>query len=138
MNKYPNVTQKLILRAGKRVLLLRYKEGTYGFPGGQIEWGEDLFPSLQRELKEELNFSLHRQPRLFHVYDYRVVPHRHSVVIYYIQKIPRPLRLTSPEGHEVLWYTEKELNGVFHHPDFVKKIFSWRNPHTKPSIHYAS
>jgi ADP-ribose pyrophosphatase YjhB (NUDIX family) len=137
MHKYPNVSQKLILRAQNKVLTLKYDIGTYGFPGGRMEWGEELFPALQRELKEELNFTLKKQPRLFHVYNFTPDKSRHSVKICYIMKIPKPLNLISPEGHEVFWFTQEELNQVYHHPDFVKKIFAWRDPGTRSLLNFA-
>ena len=46
MNKYPNVTQKILLKQGDRIMILRHKDGVYDFPGGQLEWGENLFNKI--------------------------------------------------------------------------------------------
>jgi len=42
--KQPNVTQKIIIKDQEnRTMILRHTDGNYDFPGGQLEWGEDLF-----------------------------------------------------------------------------------------------
>lgn len=135
--KYPNVTQKLILKAGDKVLVFQYENGAYGFPGGRLEWKEDLFQGLKREMKEELNYDLVEFPRLFNVWNF-MEKNRHSVKINYILEIPTVIDLVSQEGHrKVLWMTQKQLSTVFKTPEFVERIFSWRDPGTPHSMNYA-
>ena len=58
MKKYPNVTLKIIFRYRGKVLMFRHPSGAFDFPGGRMEWGESIFGTLKRELKEELNYNL--------------------------------------------------------------------------------
>ncbi len=124
MKKYPNVTIKIILRCGDKVLILRHKNGTYDFPGGRLEFYETLLGALRRELKEELNFILTREPRLFHVWNYiSKNKRRHSVMIYYIYFIKKMTKFTSPEKINILWLSEKQMRKIIHDHEFVKKLY---------------
>ena len=138
MNKYPNVTQKVLLKQGNKILILRHKDGAYDFPGGQLEWGEELFDSPRRELSEELGFKLDGQPRLFHVWNYiSKDKKRHSVMIYYIHKLKGALNLVSPEGLKILWLTKDEMKKVVRDKNYVERMFNWRDPGARPSIYYC-
>lgn len=136
--KQPTITQKLILHAEDKVLIMKHQDGTMDFPGGRIEWGEDLFGALQRELREEANFQLEHEPRLFHIYNYiSQDKSKHAVMIYYVTEIPHIITLTSPEGMELLWLTRDEMYEYVKHKDFVDKIFDWRDRGGNYSINYA-
>jgi len=139
MKKFPNVTQKIILRYKKRILIMRYTNNTHDFPGGRIEWGENFFDSLKRELKEELNFDLKEYPRLFHVWNYfSEARKRHSVMVYYIYDLPKYYNFIPEPNIELLWLTEKEMKATVRDSDFVKRMFNWKNPKTPKSFFYAN
>lgn len=138
MNKYPNVTQKILLKQGNRIMILKHKDGVYDFPGGRLEWGENLFESLKRELFEELGFKLDNQPSLFHVWNHiSEDKERHSVMIYYICELKEAQNLVSPEGLEILWLTKDEMNKVVRDEDYVERMFSWRDNGKPSSIYYC-
>jgi len=129
MKKYPNVSIKIIFKYRNQILMLRHKNGAFDFPGGRMKWGESLFETLNRELKEELNYSLKEEPKLFHVWNYiSKDKKRHTVVIDYILKLDKKPRLFSPEKSQILWLTKKELESmnIIKDKKFIDKIFKWK------------
>lgn len=124
--KRPNVTVKLIMKYRNQILLLRDKKGIFTIPGGRMEWGESIFGALNRELKEELNFSLRQELIFFDLWNYvSKDKKRHSVFIYYIYVFKKKPRFFSPEGLQLLWLTKKELIGlnIIKDKSFINKIF---------------
>ncbi len=137
----PNVSQKVIIKNERgEVLVLRHPGGAHDFPGGRLEWGEELFASLQRELAEELNFQLEEEPRLFHVWNFRKESEeRHSVLIYYICQLKGAVpELVSPEGLEIFWLDKEGMLQWMSDSDYVERIFAWQDPLTPPTLFYAN
>jgi len=131
MKKYPNVTQKLILKNEDKILIFRLADGSYDFPGGQVEWMEGLFESLKRELKEELGLDLSAKPELLHIWNL-LLPNRnrHSIIIYYIYIIIDKLEsMVSLEGHQVLWLNQSQIKQIIDDNKFVDKIFNYKFNH---------
>jgi len=129
MKKYPNVAVAIILRHKDKMLILRHKNGVFSFPGGRMEWGESILEALYRELKEELNYSLKKEPELFSVFNYiSKDKKRHTVFIDYIYPLAKKLKLSSPEKLEILWLTKKELisKNIIKDEKFLDKIFEWK------------
>jgi len=139
MKQFPNITQKIILRYQDKILITRHKNGSFDFPGGRLEWKEGLFDSLQRELKEELNFQLEYQPRLFHVWNYISKDgKRHSVMIYYFYELKKRHKFISPAGIKILWLTKEEMKQTIKDRDFVEHMFSWSNKKSPYSMFYCN
>jgi len=129
MKKYPIVAVAIILRHKDKMLILRHKNGAMKFPGGKMEWGESILGALYRELKEELNYSLKKEPELFSVFNYiSKDKKRHTVFIDYIYPLNKKPKLSSPEKLEILWLTEKELisKNIIKDEKFLDKIFKWK------------
>lgn len=129
MKKYPNVTIKVIFRYKNETLLLGHKNGVFSFPGGRMEWGESILGALNRELKEELNYSLKIEPELFDIWNYiSKNKKRHSVMVYFIQKLSKKPRFFSPEKLKILWFTKGDIisKGIIKDKKFLDKIFRWR------------
>lgn len=138
MEKFPNVTQKIILRYQEKILIARHANGVHDFPGGRIEWGENLFDSLRRELKEELDFNLEDQPRLFHVWNYvSKDQERHSVMVYYICDLKEEPDFNSPENLELLWLENDQMKEIVRDHDFVDRMFRWNDKETPHSLFYC-
>ncbi|MEM6835284.1 MAG: NUDIX hydrolase [Cyanobacteria bacterium P01_C01_bin.120] len=57
-----------ILPNGSVVLMQRRDSGRWGFPGGLVDWGEDIATTAQRELAEETSLTIARMGRLVGVY----------------------------------------------------------------------
>ena len=129
MKKYPNVTLKIIFRYGSEVMMFRHLNGAFDFPGGRMEWGESILGALYRELKEEINYSLKKEPELFSVWNYISKDRkRHSVMIYFIYPLDKKPKFSSPERVEILWLTGKELfsKNIIKEKQFINRIFKWR------------
>ena len=134
MKKYPKVAVVVILRYKDRMLILKHKNGALKFPGGKMEWGESILGALKRELKEELSFSLKREPELFSVFNYISKDKKeHTVFIDYIYPLAKKLKLSSPEKLEILWLTKREIiaKNITKDEKFLNKIFSFKNRKNK-------
>jgi len=129
MKKYPNVAVVVILRCKDRILILKHKSGKFSFPGGRMEWGESILGALYRELKEEINYSLKKEPKLFSVFNYiSKDKKRHTVFINYIYPLDKKPELSSPEKLEILWLTKKELisKNITKDMKFLDKVFKYK------------
>lgn len=131
MKKRPNVTVKIMLRYKDKVLMIKHKDGSFGFPGGHVERGESLIGTLKRELKEELNYNLKKEPILFDIWNY--IPEEnpgentkdHTVFLNYILKLDKKSILSSPEKLEIFWLTRKEIvsKNIIKNRQFLDKVF---------------
>lgn len=57
-----------ILPDGSVVLMQRRDSGLWGFPGGLVDWGEDIVTAAHRELREETSLAIADVGRLVGVY----------------------------------------------------------------------
>lgn len=110
--------------------MLLHKDGTYDFPGGQMEWGETPQKTFKRELIEELAYSLPEAPQFLDIWNYISKDKaRHSVFLYYLLALKqRPeLQTTGEEAQastEVVWLSKKELKVIIKDSAFLEKIFA--------------
>jgi ADP-ribose pyrophosphatase YjhB (NUDIX family) len=126
MEKCPNVAVKIVIRWRNRILIRRHKSGVFDFPGGRMKFGETIFGTLKRELKEELDYDLTREPRFFEVWNYiSENKRRHSVFLNYILNLKEKPRLTNKEGARNLWLTKLEFvsRKIIKESKFLDKIF---------------
>lgn len=126
MNKRPKVSIKILLRYKNQVLMLKEPDGTFNFPGGTMEWRESILGTLKRELIEELNYSLKREPDFFSVWNFvSKDKKRHIVLIHYIYFLDKKPKLVSQEKAEILWVTKKDMEalGIAKNKKFRDKIF---------------
>lgn len=71
-----------VLADGRIVMIQRRDTGEWGFPGGLIDWGEDILQTTQRELREETGLTFTQIERLVGVYSSpERDPRMHSIVI---------------------------------------------------------
>ena len=128
MKKYPNITLKIIFRYKDKILMLRHPNGVFDFPGGRIEWKESILEALNRELKEELNYSLKEEPELFGIWNYiSKNGKRHSVIINFIYRLDKKPKFSSPEKLKILWLTKKEIKSMNLIKDkkFLDRVFKY-------------
>ncbi|AFY68802.1 NUDIX hydrolase [Thalassoporum mexicanum PCC 7367] len=71
-----------LLADGRIVLIKRRDCGKWGFPGGLVDWGEDISTTAKRELREEAGLELKNIVRLVGVYSsLDRDPRMHSICI---------------------------------------------------------
>jgi len=129
MKKYPNVTIKIIFRYKNKILMFRHPNGAFEFPGGRVEWRESILGALNRELKEELNYSLKEEPELFQVWNYiSKNRRRHSVMINFIHQLVKKPKFSSLEKPKILWLTKRELisKNIIKDKKFLDKVFNYK------------
>ncbi|HOB89707.1 MAG TPA: NUDIX hydrolase [Candidatus Colwellbacteria bacterium] len=129
MKKYPIVAIVVILKYKDRILLLKHNNGALKFPGGKMKLGESILETLQRELKEELDYSLKKEPELFSVFNYiSKDKQEHTVFLDFIYPLSKKPKLFSPEKLEILWLTKEEIiaNNITKDRKFLDKIFKYR------------
>ncbi len=85
-----------LLEDGRIVLVKRRDDGSWGLPGGLIDWGEDLATAVRRELKEETGLDIRELGRLVGVYS---SPDR------------------DPRVHSICIAVEARVSGTFHIED---------------------
>jgi len=124
--RYPLVSVKLIFKCDDRILMFRHRDGTNDFPGGTVEWGESPLDTLKRELKEELDYDLKKEPELLDVYSH-LSPDgkRHKILIQYIRKFKHAPEFTSLEGVEYSWLDKRAARKIFHQKAFLEKVFGY-------------
>lgn len=129
MNQYPIIAVVVILKYKDRVLLLKHNNGALKFPGGKMKLGESILETLGRELKEELDYTLKKEPELFSVFNYiSKNKQEHAVFLDFIYPLSRKPKFSSPEGLEAIWLTEKEIiaNNITEDREFLKRIFKYK------------
>jgi mutator protein MutT len=103
-----------VIRNGARFLVIRRSQtvkapGTYCFPGGAIEAGEDEEQALRREMREELGCEIRPLRRVWHsVTAWRVA------LAWWLVELPPEARLV-PNPHEVAsvhWLTTDEMRAT--------------------------
>jgi len=112
--------------------MIKHKDGRFGFPGGHLERNESLIGALKRELKEELNYNLKKEPKLFDIWNY--IPEEnpgentkdHTVFLNYILKLDKKPILSSPEKLGISWLKRKEIESLNMIKDkkFLDKVFN--------------
>ncbi|MEM6519694.1 MAG: NUDIX hydrolase [Cyanobacteria bacterium P01_D01_bin.71] len=120
-----------ILPDGSVVLMQRQDSGLWGFPGGLVDWGEDIATAAQRELAEETSLTIARMGRLVGVYS---APQRdarfHSICVtveVFVTGTPRvndPKEAIAVSGFQ--WAQLGELNLAHDHAQHMQDYLANR------------
>ncbi len=123
----PNVTQKLLIKCGDEVMMTQHPNGVVDFPGGRLEFGEDLVSGMAREIREELAMELESPINFVDIWNYiSSDKKRHSVMLYYKMSLNKKPAIDSPEGLRPLWLTKAQMQKmmIIGNEAFLDKIFS--------------
>ncbi len=97
---------------GRWVLIRRGDTGTWGLPGGTLEWGETLLSALGRELREEAGIESFELERVVGVYsrpDRDLRFHAVTVVVLCKVKTPSRLPMNSLEIRDVALFADADV-----------------------------
>lgn len=109
--KFKVYTRAIILSDDKKKLLLIKKNdhqkigaGSWMFPGGTLEWGEEISASLAREVKEETNLDVSSLSLLAE--RTMLISNTHWVGFYYLTSVEDMsiLKNNEPEKHDELLF----------------------------------
>jgi 8-oxo-dGTP diphosphatase len=93
----------------------KFLPGVYEFPGGHIDYGEDLVEGLKREIKEEFEVDINvGEPFAAFTYT-NEVKGSHSIEVIYFATFISPIEdiKIHPDDHsEFGWFAEDELDKV--------------------------
>ncbi|MCX6816153.1 MAG: NUDIX domain-containing protein [Candidatus Aenigmarchaeota archaeon] len=115
-------------REGKYLLLRRspdkYPEAAlrWDIPGGRINTGDLLMDNLKREIKEETNLDLKKEPKLVAAQDILRVQDRHVIRLTYAGEIDGNPVLDTEESVDFGWFTSKEIKNLEHLDIYVKEL----------------
>lgn len=124
--RFPQVSVKLIFKCEDRIMRFRHRDGTNDFLGGTVEWGGAVMETLKRELREELDYDLKKEPELLDVYSYvSEDKEKHKILIQYILRLKRVPKFDSLEGVESFWLDKPQAKKIFRQKAFLEKIFSF-------------
>ncbi len=110
----------------KRAATKKFMPGIYEFPGGHIEFGEEMVEGLKREVREELEMEI-TVGDPFYVFDYKnPIKGSHSIeVIYFATFVNSIEEIKIHEGdHDNFgWFSEKEIEKIAEHKSREDKEF---------------
>jgi len=110
-NKVEVTVRAVILSKGKFLLCKHKEKDYYFFPGGHVDFGENVSEALNRELKEELDFSIRNflfigAVENFYKEDFQ---NHHEIILAFKVKVDN-LKTQSKENHiEFFLKDKKEL-----------------------------
>jgi len=112
---------KIILIYKTKVLLLREGD-SFDLPGGRMDYGETIFYTLQREIKEELGLDLKftSEPLLIRVYDYLHPKDKvQRVYVVYAYEIKKEL-VNLPNNAQ--WYSFSDIDSLHQNKQWKQMI----------------
>ena len=133
MNKQPIPSIKVILSYLDKIMMLKLNEDdktVYDLPGGRMEYGEGIFQTLRREIKEEIGIDIkfETEPKLLQVHDYL---HQgdmvHRLIVTFSYEVSELIKRPKGQGEantEVVWLTKEGLNELELNPNYKKRLLS--------------
>jgi 8-oxo-dGTP diphosphatase len=131
MNRIIPVVIAIIHRNNK--FLLTERKGTdpdddrkmgrvWHFPGGGIEFGEDIHVALKREIKEELHLTIEIEQQIPHIFS-AIRPYWHGVLISHLCKIKGDETIIlDHESFQYGWFTYQEVKKLHTLPFVVEMM----------------
>lgn len=132
MNKYKNkieiCVRGIIQRQGKILVCKNKEKDYYFFPGGHIDFGENVKEALEREIKEELGLSIKKYSFIGAVENfYKENSQKHHEIILVFEIKVDNAKLQSKENHlEFFLKDKKELTKEKVLPiALIKAVLKW-------------
>ncbi len=119
------VTVKMLFRCKDEVLFYSTPEGVRDFPGGGVEFGEQLVDALKRELMEELHYKLVDIPKLVDVKSFTPEDRSvHHLIIAYTIELPEKIEFTwhdtdasPPSDIAFHWINKRDIASQHFYPN---------------------
>ena len=114
MEKEFNIATKAIIIYKRKVLIVQrsnymnFDADVWEFPGGRMDFGEDLHDCLKREVKEEVNLDIEISDILYAT-SIIVDNRRHVVILAYLCSACRNNIILSNEHYNYLWASKKQM-----------------------------
>ena len=116
---------KSIILYNRKVLLVQRADisGTsrsneWEFPGGLMEFGEDLHAALRREIKEETGLDDINIEKLLYAITVKVSPERQVVGLMYLSHAKGDIVKISEEHIDFMWANKEQLINLLNTPMF--------------------
>ncbi len=112
----------IIIKDNKMLVMKRVRDDNtyFTFPGGHLEYGEDLEMTLIREIKEELNFDIISFKEVFRIINFNLRDNDEVESIFYlVSDFKGELKLGGPEVERMktgknnyypTWYNRNEFS----------------------------
>jgi len=135
MSKITPVAIAIIHKENK--FLLTERKGTdpddiefgkvWHFPGGEIEFGEEVLIALKREIKEELQLTIEIDAQIPKIYSAIREPYWHGILIPHVCSIVGSEDIVlDEESIQYGWFTREEVQKL-HILPFVKEMLNEAN-----------
>lgn len=99
-------------------------KGRWDIVGGRIDPGSGLLDNLKREIKEETNLDLIKEPKLIAAQDIIPNAEKHVVRLTYIGEIEGDIKLDESENDMYKWYSAEELKDLEDMDIYFKKLLN--------------
>jgi 8-oxo-dGTP diphosphatase len=123
------IARAVIIHRGKILLCRMKSKGHYFFPGGHVEFGEDIREALRREIREELGVSLGKILQFIGIGEntYRDgVELHHELNIVFVGKLNRFTNKAIEDHIEFCWVDFKQLTKIDVLPRaLIKSVQKW-------------
>lgn len=112
-SKIPRVTVKILFRCGNKILYQITNGKIRDISGGHVEFGETTLQALERELKEELDYSINQEAELLDVWTY-LSPDglAHRINIVYLINVSEEINFKHKEDGdrtEFIWLHKNDI-----------------------------
>ncbi len=112
-----HVVVKAVIVSNNKILIVKRSDddelgaGTWEFPGGKIEFEEEIEAALIREVEEETGLAV-TVKRILYATSFFTKPDRKVVLMTYLCQSPSSDVVISEEHSNYLWASEEEMRNL--------------------------